>query len=126
MNHPHKGRTGIDRVLRATRNSCVGLATAWREEAAFRQEALLALLLAPWAPWLSRSPAECALLWASLVLVLIVELLNSGIEAAVDRVSLDVHDLAAKAKDVASAAVMLSLLLAAGLWLGAAARHWWA
>lgn len=120
MSNPYKGRTGIDRILRATRNSVVGLKTAWIEESAFRQEVLLALALAPLGWWLGSTWVERTLLWGSLVVVLIVELLNSGIEAAVDRVSFDNHDLSAKAKDVASAAVMLSLMLCFGIWLGAA------
>jgi diacylglycerol kinase (ATP) len=118
---PHKGRTGVDRLIRATRNSLVGLAAAWREESAFRQEAVLAIALAPLGLWLGSTWVERALLWGSLLLVLIVELLNTGIEAAIDRVSADTHQLSAKAKDVASAAVMLSLVLCAGIWLGAAA-----
>lgn len=124
MSNPHKGRTGIDRLRHAARNSLAGLRTAWRDESAFRQEVVLALLLAPMALWIGHSWLERALLWGSLVMVLIVELLNSGIEAAIDRVSFETHELAAKAKDVASAAVMLSLLLCGGLWLSAAIRTW--
>lgn len=121
MSNPHKGRTGFDRILRATRNSMVGLRVAWIQESAFRQEVWLALALAPLGLWLGSTWVERALLWGSLLWVLIVELLNSGIEAAVDRVSFENHDLSAKAKDVASAAVMLSLLLCAGIWLSALA-----
>lgn len=125
MNNPHKGHSGIDRVIRATRNSLAGLRNAWREESAFRQEVILAAALAPLALWLGHSWLERALLWGSLLLVLIVELLNTGIEAVVDRVSFDDHELSAKAKDVASAAVMLSLLGCGGLWVAAAIRTWW-
>lgn len=124
MSHPYKGHTGITRLLRATRHSVVGLRWAWREESAFRQELVLAAVLAPLALWLGSGWLERALLWGSLVLVLIVELLNTAVEAAVDRVSLEPHDLAAKAKDVASAAVMLSLLWCGGVWLTAAWRWW--
>ena len=119
MTNPYKGRTGLDRLLHATRNSLAGIRTAWREESAFRQEVVLAMALAPAALWLGTSWAERCLLWGSLVLVLIVELLNSGIEAAIDRVSFEQHDLSAKAKDVASAAVFLALALCGLVWLTA-------
>ncbi len=124
MINPHKGHTGIARLLRATRHSLVGLRRAWRDESAFRQEVALAVVLAPLALWLGGSWLERALLWGSLMLVLIVELLNTAVEAVVDRVSWEQHDLAGKAKDVASAAVMLSLLWCSGVWI-AAALHWW-
>jgi diacylglycerol kinase (ATP) len=117
--NPHKGRTGLDRVIRACGYSLDGLAAAYRSESAFRQEFWLAALMLPLAFWLGRSWLEVALLAGSVVLVLIVELLNSAIEATVDRVSFELHDLSKHAKDVASAAVMLSLLLAAGIWLAA-------
>jgi diacylglycerol kinase (ATP) len=119
MSNPHKGRIGLDRVFRATGYSVAGLVTAYRHESAFRQEFWLAALLFPFAFWLGRSWIEVALLVGSLMLVLIVELLNSGIEAAIDRVSLELHDLSKRAKDLASAAVFLSLLLCAGTWLAA-------
>ena len=122
MSNPHKGHQGLNRLLRATNNSWKGLSTAWREESAFRQELVLAVLMAPWAWCLGQTWVEKSLLWGSLLLVLIVELLNSGIEAAVDRVSYDEHPLSAKAKDVASAAVLLSLLLCGGIWLTAGWR----
>lgn len=119
MSNPHKGRAGIDRVIHATGYSMAGLGTAYRSESAFRQEFWLALLMAPLAFWIGRSWVETALLIGSLLLVLIVELLNSGIEAAIDRVSLELHELSKRAKDLASAAVFLSLLLCAGIWLAA-------
>lgn len=119
MSNPHKGRTGLDRLIRATGYSMAGLVTAYRGESAFRQEFWLAVLLFPLAFWLGRGWAEIALLISTLTLVLIVELLNSGIEAAIDRVSLELHDLSKRAKDLASAAVFLSLLLCAGIWLTA-------
>jgi diacylglycerol kinase (ATP) len=119
MSNPHKGRTGIDRVIRATGYSVEGLATAYRGESAFRQEFWLAVVLLPLAFWVGRSWVEVALLAGSVLLVLIVELLNSGIEAAIDRVSFEIHDLSKRAKDLASAAVMLSLVLCAGIWLAA-------
>jgi diacylglycerol kinase (ATP) len=119
MSNPHKGRTGLDRVIRATGYSMAGLAAAYRGESAFRQEFWLAALMLPLAFWLGRSWVEVALLAGSLMLVLIVELLNSGIEAAIDRVSYELHDLSKRAKDLASAAVFLSLLLCAGVWAAA-------
>jgi diacylglycerol kinase (ATP) len=119
MSNPHKGRTGFDRVIRATGYSIEGLATAYRGESAFRQESWIAAVLLPLAFWVGRGWVEVALLAGTVLLVLIVELLNSGIEAAVDRVSYEFHDLSKRAKDLASAAVLLSLLLCGGVWLGA-------
>jgi diacylglycerol kinase (ATP) len=104
-------------VLNATHYSLSGLVAAARHEGAFRQELILAALLTPLALWLGDSGVERALLIGSLLLVLIVELLNSAIEAAVDLVSLENHHLAKRAKDIGSAAVMLSLANAALVWL---------
>jgi diacylglycerol kinase (ATP) len=119
MTNPHKGRTGIERIVRATGYSIEGLATAYSGESAFRQETWLAVLMLPLSFWLGRSWIEVALLAGSVMLVLIVELLNSGIESAIDRVSFEMHDLSKRAKDLASAAVFLSLLLCSGIWLAA-------
>jgi diacylglycerol kinase (ATP) len=119
MSNPYKGRTGLARVVRAAGYSMQGLQAAYRGESAFRQEFWLAAIMLPAAFWLGRSWTEVALLGGSVVLVLIVELLNSGIEAAIDRVSFEIHDLSKRAKDLASAAVLLSLLLCAGIWLAA-------
>ncbi len=119
MTNPHKGRTGLDRIVRATGYSVSGLAMAYRGESAFRQEFWLAVILLPSAFWLGRSWVEVALLAGSVLLVLIVELLNSSIEAAIDRISFEMHDLSKRAKDLASAAVLLSLLLCGGIWLAA-------
>jgi diacylglycerol kinase (ATP) len=119
MSNPFKGRTGLDRVLRATGYSLAGLKTAYRGESAFRQEAWFAAVMLPAAFWVGRSWAEVTLLAGSVLLVMIVELLNSGIEAAIDRVSFELHDLSKRAKDLASAAVFLSLVLCAGIWLSA-------
>ena len=119
MSNPHKGRTGLERIVRATGYSIEGLLAAYRGESAFRQEFWLAAVLLPLSFWLGRSWVEVALLAGSVVLVLIVELLTSGIEAAIDRVSFELHDLSKRAKDLASAAVLLSLLLCAGIWLAA-------
>ncbi len=115
----HTNRTGLDRIIHATRYSMAGLASAYREERSFRQEAWLAAVLLPLAAWLGNGWVEVGLLAGSVVIVLIVELLNSGLEAAIDRISLERHELSRRAKDLGSAAVLLSLLLCAGIWLGA-------
>ena len=114
---PYKGETGVRRVINATRNSFAGFAEAVRCEDAFRQELMLAAVLVPVALWSGRSGFERALLAGSVVLVLVVELLNSAVEATVDRISFDNHRLAKRAKDIGSAAVMLSLANAGLIWL---------
>ena len=119
MSNPYKGRTGLDRLVRATGYSIEGLVAAYRGESAFRQEFWLAVVLLPLALWVGGSWVETALLMGTVLLVLIVELLNSGIEAAIDRVSFELHDLSKRSKDFASAAVLLSLLLCGGVWLTA-------
>lgn len=117
--HPGKGRKGLDRIVRATGHSMRGLRAAWRHESAFRQEAVFAAVLLPLAFWLGRSWIEVTLLVASVVVVLIVELLNSAVEAAVDRISFDHHELAGRAKDYGSAAVLFALLLCGFVWAAA-------
>ncbi len=107
---PFKGKTGLGRVLNAAGYSWAGLAAAFRHENAFRQELFLALLLIPLAIYLGETGIERALMIAAVLGVLIVELLNSAIEAAVDRISLDHHLLIKRAKDMGSAAVMLALI----------------
>jgi diacylglycerol kinase (ATP) len=114
---PFKGKTGLQRILNATGYSWAGLSAAFRHEDAFRQEVLLLVLLVPLAFYLGDNGIERALMIASLLLVLIVELLNSAIEAAVDRVSLELHPLIKRAKDMGSAAVMISLLNVVAVWL---------
>jgi diacylglycerol kinase (ATP) len=111
-----KGRRGLQRVLNATGHSLDGLRAAWRHEDAFRQELVLAAMMMPLAALLPVTLVEKVLLIGVVVLVLIVELLNTAIEAAIDRDSLQIDDLGKRAKDYASAAVMLSLLLAGGTW----------
>ncbi|WP_395700085.1 diacylglycerol kinase [Aquabacterium sp.] len=123
MGNPHKGRTGIDRVTHALGYSMQGLGLAIRSESAFRQESALALVMVPAAFWLGRSWIEVVLLAGTVMLVLIVELLNSGLEAAIDRVSYDVHELSKRAKDFGSAAVLLSLLLCGATWAAALAHR---
>lgn len=119
MSNPHKGRTGLDRIVHATGYSMAGLRQAYQGESAFRQETWLAVLLLPAAFLIGRSWVEIALLAGSVLIVMIVELLNSAVEAAVDRVGFEMHELSGRAKDIASAAVLLSLLLCAGIWMSA-------
>lgn len=119
MTNPFKGRTGLDRIIRAAGYSYDGLKTAYQGESAFRQETWLAVVLVPAAFWVGRGWVEVALLAGSIILVMIVELLNSGIEAVVDRVSFELHDLSKRAKDLASAAVFLSLVLCGSVWAAA-------
>lgn len=114
---PFKGKTGMQRLWNALGYSLQGLASAFRHEDAFRQEVLLAALLVPAAFFIPVGGAERALMIASVLLVLIVELLNSAVEAAVDRISLENHSLAKRAKDIGSAAVFLSLINVAAVWL---------
>jgi len=114
---PFKGKTGLQRVINATRYSLEGLAAAARHEDAFRQELMLAAVLVPLGLWLGNDGVERALLVGSVLLVLVVELLNSAVEATVDRVSLEDHQLAKRAKDLGSAAVMMSLFSVAVVWL---------
>ena|ERR1700712_1587604 len=117
--NPHKGRTGWDRIQRAFGYSIDGLTIAYRNESAFRQEVWLAVVLLPLSLWVGRSWVEIALLAGSVMIVMIVELLNSGLEAVVDRISFELHELSKVAKDLASAAVFLAVLLCAGIWLAA-------
>lgn len=119
MSNPHKGRTGLSRILHAFGYSMQGLGAAWRTESAFRQEALLAAILMPCAFVVGRDWVQVSVLAGTVVLVLIVELLNSAVEATVDRVSFELHDLSKKAKDFGSAAVFLSLMLCGLTWLAA-------
>lgn len=123
MSNPHKGRTGLDRILHAAGYSWAGLRAAYRGESAFRQETWLTIVGLPLAFWVGRDWVQVALLAGSLILVLIVELLNSAVEAVVDRVSFELHDLSKRAKDIASAAVLLSLVLAGGIWAAALWQH---
>ncbi|HUL12374.1 MAG TPA: diacylglycerol kinase [Methylococcaceae bacterium] len=109
--------TGLARILAAFSNSMKGFAAAWRCEEAFRQEVCLFVVTTPLAFWLGENGVEKALLFGSMLLVLIVELLNTGIEIVVDRISFERHELSGRAKDVGSAAVLLSLVLAGAVWL---------
>jgi diacylglycerol kinase (ATP) len=113
----HKGKRGLRRIVNAFNYSMSGLRLAYRHEHAFRQELLGAAILIPIACVIPAVPVERVLLIGSVLLVLIVELLNSSIEAAVDRSGLDTHHLAKRAKDIGSAAVFLALILVATAWL---------
>ena len=114
---PHKGKTGFTRVWNALFYSLAGLTAAFRHEDAFRQEVLIAAILIPTALVLPVGGLGKALMIGSILLVLAVELLNSAIEAAVDRISLENHLLAKRAKDIGSAAVFISLVNVAAVWL---------
>ena len=116
MKSPHKSKAGLQRVINAFGYSMQGFRDALEHEHAFRQEALLAVVLLPLAFVLEGSGIGRALLVGSVLLVLLVELLNSAIEATVDRISLENHLLAKRAKDIGSAAVMLSLINLAVVW----------
>lgn len=110
------GATGLTRIINAAGYSMKGLRAAFAHEAAFRQELLLCVVLTPLALWLGEGAVQWALLIGSLFLVLIVELLNSAIEALVDRVGSDYHELSGQAKDIGSAAVFIALLNVAVIW----------
>ncbi len=123
--NPQKQRKGLARIFFAGGYSIAGLKAGWHETA-FRQEALLAALLIPAAFWLGRNWVETVVLLATVVLVLVTELLNTGIETAIDRVGPEWHALSKRAKDLGSAAVLLSLLLCGGAFASAVAVRWWA
>ena len=114
--NPHKGNRGLTRAIHAAKNSWNGLIFAYQEESAFRQELVLLVLLTPVALLLPVSVLEKALMISALLMVLAIELLNSSVEAAIDRISFEHHDLSKRAKDFGSAAVMLALLVAFIIW----------
>lgn len=116
MESPYKGKTGLRRLFNAFGYSFAGLKAAYQNEDAFRQEVLMAIVLIPLAIFLGDTAITRAMMIASVMLVIIVELLNSSIEATVDRISLENHRLAKRAKDIGSAAVLLSLLNLAVVW----------
>jgi diacylglycerol kinase (ATP) len=113
--NPQKARRGWSRIWHAAGYSLAGLRAGWGEPA-FRQEALAAVVMVPLAFWLGNNWVEVALLVAGVTLILVVELLNTAIETAIDRIGPEWHDLSKRAKDMGSAAVLLSLLLCAGTW----------
>jgi diacylglycerol kinase (ATP) len=112
-----KGKRGLPRIVNALRYSADGLRDAWRTEDAFRQEVILAAIMIPAAVVLPVTMIERILLISVVVLVLIVEILNTAVEAAIDRQSFEINPLAKRAKDLGSAAVLLALLLAGGVWI---------
>lgn len=116
MQSPHKGKTGLVRLWNAFGYSIAGFRAAYKHEDAFRQEVWLAVVLVPLALWLPVTVIAKALMIASVLLVIIVELINSAIEATVDRISLENHDLAKRAKDIGSSAVLVSLLNVCVVW----------
>lgn len=121
--NPHKGNRGLARAWHAAKNSWCGLVYAFQEESAFRQELTFLVLLTPVAYLLPISHLEKALLISSLIMVLVVELLNSSVEAAIDRISFEHHDLSKRAKDFGSAAVMLALFIAVLMWSAICIPH---
>jgi diacylglycerol kinase (ATP) len=125
--NPYKGNRGVTRAWHALKNSISGFRDAWREESAFRQELTLAAILVPCGIAIPVSAVEHVLLIGCVLLVLIVELLNSSVEAAIDRISLDLHELSKRAKDFGSAAVTVALLLCLITWVllaGPVVLHW--
>jgi diacylglycerol kinase (ATP) len=110
------GNTGLRRIVNATLFSLAGLSAAWRSESAFRQELMLCVVLVPVGLWLGQNAVERALLVGTCLLVLVVELLNSGIEAVVDRVGEELHPLSGRAKDFGSAAVFVALGMTLVVW----------
>ena len=115
--NPHKGNKGLTRAWHAAKNSWCGVVYAFKEESAFRQELTLLIICAPIALFLDVSILEKVALICSIIMVLVVELLNSSVEAAIDRISFEHHDLSKRAKDFGSAAVMLALLVAVLIWI---------
>ena len=113
-NQQHKG---LQRLLNAARYSWEGLKVAWQHEEAFRQESILCLILIPIAFWLGENGIERALMIGSVLLVIIVELINSAVETIVDRISIERHELSKRAKDIGSAAVFVALANVAAIWL---------
>ncbi len=114
---PPQKKTGIRRIIAATKYSIDGLKLAAKTESAFKQELVASVFLLPLAIWLGENAIEQSLLIASVVMIMIVELLNTAVEAVVDRVSSDFHELSRQAKDLGSAAVFLSISLAILIWV---------
>ena len=116
MKNPYKGKTGIKRLANAFTYSVAGTLAAFKHEDAFRQEVFLSAVLIPLAIYLGQTAIEQALMITSILLIIIVELLNSSLEATVDRISVKRHKLSKRAKDIGSAAVFFSLVNAAVIW----------
>ncbi len=116
LESPHKGQRGLQRLLNAVFYSLSGLRLAFHHESAFRQEVALAALLLPLACLVNVSAVERAMLFGSVLFLLVVELLNSSVEAAIDRIGFDTHRLSKRAKDLGSAAVLVALVMLAITW----------
>jgi diacylglycerol kinase (ATP) len=116
MKSPYKGKTGIKRLANAFTYSVAGTLAAFKHEDAFRQEVILSIVLIPLAIYLGQTAIEQSLMIASILLIIIVELLNSSVEATVDRISVKRHKLSKRAKDIGSAAVFFSLVNATVIW----------
>jgi diacylglycerol kinase (ATP) len=116
MSAYNQGSNHFTRLYKATGYSIAGLKSTFQYEQAFRLEVYILIILLPLALWLGNNPIEYCLLIGSWILVMIVELLNSAVEAAIDRIGMEQHELSGRAKDIGSAAVMMSVLLAAGVW----------
>jgi diacylglycerol kinase (ATP) len=116
MKSPYKGKTGLRRLINAFGYSIAGTLAAFKHEDAFRQEVVLAVVLTPIALYFGETAIDQALMISSLLFIIVVELLNSSIEATVDRISVKHHKLAKRAKDIGSAAVFFSLINAAIIW----------
>ena len=116
--NPQKERKGLNRVWHAAGYSLAGLRAGWGETA-FRQEAIAAIVLLPLAFWLGKTWVETALLAGSVLALMVVELLNTAVETCIDRIGPEWHNLSKRAKDMGSAAVLLSLLFCAGVWIAA-------
>lgn len=121
---PFKSKGGLQRVARALQYSLQGLRAAFKHEAAFRQEAALAVVMVPAAFWLGRDLIEIIVLLATIVLVLVTELLNSAVEAVADALTVEPHPLIGRAKDIGSAAVMVMLIFSGIVWFAVAADRW--
>ena len=121
---PFKSKGGLQRVARALKYSLQGLQAAFTHEAAFRQEAGLAVVMVPAAFWLGRDLIEIIVLLATIVLVLVTELLNSAVEAVADALTVEPHPLIGRAKDIGSAAVMVMLMFSGAVWFAVAADRW--
>lgn len=122
---PYKSTGGLIRIARAFRYSMQGLGAAWRHEAAFRQELALAAVMTPLGLWLGETAMQRLLLLGALALVLVAELFNSAIEALADAIDTGHHPMLGRAKDIGSAAVLLTLLLAGATWLCVLVPRWW-
>lgn len=118
-----KSKGGMRRIFNACRYSWQGLCAAFKHEAAFRQELLIVLVLVPVAVWIGRNTGEILLLVGSLFFVLIIELINSALEALADAITIEHHPLLGRAKDLGSAAVMLAMIFCGMVWLGIMASH---